>query len=90
MPARQALPRLSPKSSTNSLLQIQSLFFKIGDTNFEFTAEAQTWPKALNSIIGGDADSTYLVVADMGSQLGQGLDCMFSASAQIFDSGSDW
>jgi len=54
--------------------KLESLFYKIGDTTFEFTAEGQQWPQALNSVIGGDANSIYLVVADLGSNSGQGLD----------------
>lgn len=46
----------------------------IGGTTFELTANAQIWPRSQNSELGGDADSIYLVVADMGSQSGSGLD----------------
>ncbi|KAI0649653.1 aspartic proteinase precursor [Trametes meyenii] len=53
---------------------LESLFFHIGDNTYEFTANAQIWPRALNTAIGGDADSVYLIVADLGSNSGEGLD----------------
>lgn len=53
---------------------LQSLFFSIGGTIFELTANAQIWPRALNSILGGADDQIYLVIADMGMPSGQGLD----------------
>jgi len=54
--------------------QLQSMFFKIGDVTYEFTANAQIWPRALNATLGGDASKIYLVAADMGSLSGGGLD----------------
>ncbi|EIM81431.1 family A1 protease [Stereum hirsutum FP-91666 SS1] len=54
--------------------KLQSLFFNIGGVQYELTANAQIWPRALNSTLGGDSSKIYLVVADMGSQSGQGLD----------------
>ena len=45
-----------------------------GGTTFELTANAQIWPRALNSTLGGDDDGIYLIVADLGSPSGQGLD----------------
>ncbi|VDB86598.1 unnamed protein product [Peniophora sp. CBMAI 1063] len=53
---------------------LESLFFTIGDTTFEFTANAQLWPRSLNTDIGGDADGIYLIVGDLGSNSGEGLD----------------
>ncbi|KAI0354862.1 acid protease [Trametes cingulata] len=53
---------------------LQSLFFTIGGTTFEFTPNAQIWPRALNSTIGGEEGKIYLVAADLGSPSGQGLD----------------
>lgn len=54
--------------------KLKSLFFKIGDTTFELTANAQIWPRALNSTLGGDTGKIYLVTADLGSNSGSGLD----------------
>jgi len=53
---------------------LQSLFFNIGGTTYELTPNAQIWPRALNGVLGGDANAIYLVTADMGSNLGTGLD----------------
>ena len=60
-------------------------------TEFEFTPDAQTWPRAvrillifwlflnqtffqLNTAIGGNDDSVYLIINDIGSLSGEGLD----------------
>ncbi|KAL1747026.1 aspartic peptidase domain-containing protein [Schizophyllum fasciatum] len=62
-------------SITNDQFEkLESLFFTIGEDTWEFTANAQIWPRALNSAIGGSDDAIYLVVADIGTQSGQGLD----------------
>jgi hypothetical protein len=53
---------------------LESLVFTIGGTPFELTANAQIWPRALNSTLGGDANKIYLVAADLGSNSGSGLD----------------
>jgi hypothetical protein len=42
--------------------------------SFELTANAQIWPRALNTMIGGRADYIYLVVNDIGTVSGQGFD----------------
>ncbi|KAI0649649.1 acid protease [Trametes meyenii] len=47
------LLRLTPDQFTN----LQSLFFHIGDATFEFTPNAQIFPRALNTAIGGQPDS---------------------------------
>ncbi|KAI0632318.1 acid protease [Trametes polyzona] len=54
--------------------RLESLFFAIGGTTFELTANAQIWPRALNTTIGGEEGKIYLVVSDMGNPSGQGLD----------------
>lgn len=38
------------------------------------TPNAQIWPRALNSDIGGSAGNIYLIVGDLGTPSGQGLD----------------
>lgn len=40
----------------------------------ELTANAQIWPRSLNADIGGVAGDIYLVVGDIGSNSGSGLD----------------
>ncbi|KAH9834745.1 family A1 protease [Rhodofomes roseus] len=67
---------------TTGLLQIdeeqyealESLYFSIGDTVYEFTPDAQLWPRSLNEYIGGDPDGIYLIVSDNGAVAGSGLD----------------
>ncbi|KAF8632074.1 hypothetical protein AX17_004929, partial [Amanita inopinata Kibby_2008] len=53
---------------------LQSLFFHINGVFFEFTANAQIWPRTLNSAIGGTSTGIYLIVGDIGSASGSGLD----------------
>jgi cathepsin E len=62
------------KISSTQFANLQSLFFLIGGTNFELTANAQIWPRTLNPDIGGVAGNIYLVVADLGTNSGEGLD----------------
>ncbi|KAH9057463.1 acid protease [Lactarius vividus] len=53
---------------------LQSLFFDIGGVQYELTPNAQIWPRGLNTEIGGTTGKIYLVVSDLGSPSGQGLD----------------
>ncbi|KAI9452783.1 aspartic peptidase A1 [Lactarius psammicola] len=53
---------------------LQSLFFTAGGRAFELTANAQIWPRSLNTFIGGTSTSIYLVVNDIGTPTGSGLD----------------
>lgn len=64
------LLELTPDQFSN----LQSLFINIGGTSFEITANALIWPRAFNTMIGGKAGSIYLVVGDIGTPSGQGLD----------------
>ncbi|KAJ3729238.1 putative aspartic protease [Lentinula raphanica] len=62
------------KLTSQQFEKLQSLNFEIGDTTFELTPNAQIWPRALNSALGGDSDSIYTVFASMGEISGIGLD----------------
>jgi cathepsin E len=64
------LLRITPAQFAN----LQSLFFTINGVTFEFTANAQLWPRALNTAIGGTANNIYLIVGDIGTPSGQGFD----------------
>ncbi|RPD58932.1 aspartic peptidase A1 [Lentinus tigrinus ALCF2SS1-6] len=64
------LLRITPTQFAN----LQSLFFTINGVTFEFTANAQAWPRALNTAIGGNTNSVYLVVGSIGTPTGEGLD----------------
>ena len=59
--ATTGLLKISPDDYAN----LQSLFFNIAGTTFEFTKNAQTWPRALNAAIGGSSDDIFLVLADV-------------------------
>ncbi|KAF8122471.1 acid protease [Boletus edulis] len=45
---------------------LEPLVFNIGDAAYELTANAQIWPRSLNSLINGTSDGIYLVVSDLG------------------------
>ncbi|KAI0819361.1 family A1 protease [Trametes gibbosa] len=53
---------------------LKSLFFNVGGNTFEFTPNAQIWPRALNTAIGGTEGNIYLVINDIGTPTGSGLD----------------
>lgn len=53
---------------------LQSLYFNIGGVTYDFTPNAQIWPRGLNSILGGAEGQIYLIVSDLGSSFGSGLD----------------
>ncbi|TCD61234.1 hypothetical protein EIP91_008721, partial [Steccherinum ochraceum] len=45
---------------------LESLFFHINGVTFEFTANAQIFPRQLNTVIGGTPDGIYGIVANLG------------------------
>ncbi|KAB5591305.1 hypothetical protein CTheo_5264 [Ceratobasidium theobromae] len=49
-----------PKESVGKM---QSLFFAINGVSYEFTPNAQLWPRALNTALGGKADAYYSVIS---------------------------
>ena len=53
--------------TTANYANLQSLFFNIGSQSYEFTKNAQTWPRSLNTAIGGSSSAIYLIVADVSS-----------------------
>jgi len=62
------------KVTTAQFNALQSLFFVAAGATFELTANAQLFPRSLNTDIGGVASSIYLVVNDLGTNSGEGLD----------------
>ncbi|KAI0695636.1 acid protease [Cytidiella melzeri] len=62
------------KISSSQFASLQSLFFVINGVTFEFTANAQLWPRALNTAIGGLSTDIFLIIGDIGSNSGSGLD----------------
>lgn len=53
---------------------LQNLNFQIGSETYSLTPNAQIWPRALNILIGGTSGTIYLIVGDIGSNSGEGLD----------------
>ncbi|KAG2156568.1 aspartic peptidase domain-containing protein [Suillus bovinus] len=53
---------------------LKNLSFKIGSGTYTLTPNAQIWPRSLNSYLGGSSTAIYLVVTDIGSASGSGLD----------------
>ncbi|KAI0059467.1 family A1 protease [Artomyces pyxidatus] len=62
------------KISTANFNKLSNLVFTVGSNSFTLTPNAQIWPRSLNTAIGGNANSIYLVVNDIGSNSGEGLD----------------
>lgn len=46
-------------------------------TKFEFTPNAQIWPRSLNTAIGGSNDKIYLIVSSLGSAVDGAPDVQF-------------
>ncbi|KAJ7445326.1 family A1 protease [Mycena latifolia] len=57
-----------------SIANLQPLVVVMNGTSFTFSPNAQLWPRALNTAIGGSCCKIYLVIADLGSPSGSGLD----------------
>ncbi|KAJ7445280.1 family A1 protease [Mycena latifolia] len=57
-----------------SIANLQPLVVIMNGTSFTFSPNAQLWPRALNTAIGGSSCKLYLVIADLGSPSGAGLD----------------
>ncbi|KAI0634429.1 family A1 protease [Trametes polyzona] len=82
------------KITPDQFANLKSIFFNIGGTSFEFTPNAQIWPRALNSAIGGTPGNIYLVINDIGSPSGSGLDFIDGMTFlerfyYVFDSGNN-
>lgn len=53
---------------------LKPLSFKIGDTSYDLSPNAQIWPRSLNTVIGGNSTAIYLVLADFGDLNNPGFD----------------
>lgn len=72
-----------PDSSTLLFIQIE----------FRLIPDAQIWPRALNQDIGGTTDAVYLIIGDIGSPSGSGLDfvngfAFLERFYSVFDTGN--
>jgi saccharopepsin len=62
------------KISNDQYGNLQSLDFNVVNNTLVLIPNAQIWPRSLNTAIGGDSDSIYLIISDIGSDSGTGLD----------------
>ncbi|KAF8330509.1 aspartic peptidase domain-containing protein [Amanita rubescens] len=62
------------KITTSQYNALKPLSFHINGQTFSLSPNAQIWPRSLNSAIGGTAGSIYLIVGDIGTISGLGLD----------------
>lgn len=53
------------KLPKDSYATLQPLDFNIGGKTYSLNGNAQTFPRSLNSALGGDNDSIYLIVGDV-------------------------
>ena len=60
--------------SSSRYSSLKPLAFRIGDASYDLSPNAQIWPRSLNAEIGGSSSSIYLVVGDIGTPSGSGLD----------------
>ena len=60
--------------TSDQLSGLQSLYFTIGSQSFELTPNAQIFSRSLNSNVGGTADKIYLIIGNLKTKSGQGLD----------------
>ena len=63
------------KISSTQYSNLKPLDFIIERRTFSLTANAQIWPRSLNTYIGGSSNSIYLIVAELLTNTpGEGLD----------------
>ncbi|KAG9312009.1 acid protease [Chiua virens] len=53
---------------------LKTFTFEFGGKPYDLSPNAQIWPRSKNTDIGGSSDKIYLVIADIGSPSGSGLD----------------
>ena len=61
------------KITSTQYSNLKPLDFIIEGRTFSLTANAQIWPRSLNTYLGGTSDSIYLIVAELFIPLGKGL-----------------
>ncbi|KAF7307466.1 Aspartic peptidase A1 [Mycena indigotica] len=62
------------KLPTANFAGMKDLCFATGASRFCLTPDAQVWPTSLNTLIGGDTSSIYLITANSEELSGTGLD----------------
>ncbi|KAG1754954.1 aspartic peptidase domain-containing protein [Suillus paluster] len=53
---------------------LQNLNFNVGSNTYALTPNGQIWPRALNTYLGGSNSYIYLIVNNLGTPSGEGLD----------------
>ncbi|KAG2136371.1 aspartic peptidase domain-containing protein [Suillus bovinus] len=53
---------------------LMNLNFNVGNNTYALTPNGQIWPRALNTYIGGSTNYIYLIINDLGTPSGEGLD----------------
>ncbi|KAG1880106.1 aspartic peptidase domain-containing protein [Suillus subluteus] len=53
---------------------LENLNFNVGSSTYALTPNGQIWPRSLNTYIGGSTSYIYLIVNDIGTPSGEGLD----------------
>lgn len=76
--------------TTEQYNQLQNLDFHIGGDTYTLTPNAQIWPRALNAVIGGSSDLVYLIVSNLATPSGVGLDfvngmCFLERYYSVYD-----
>lgn len=64
---------------------LKNLYFKIGGTTFTLPPNGQIWPRALNTYIGGNSGSIYLIVGNVRLVHNSGS-CLFESSDNLVQS----
>jgi cathepsin E len=62
------------KVTSAQFAKLETLSFDISGVSFGLTANAQIWPRSLNSLIGGASGDIFLIVNSIGTPSGEGLD----------------
>ena len=79
--------------TSSQYADLKTLTFNIGGTSYDLSPNAQIWPRSLNSAIGGNSSLIYLVVSDMGTPSGSGIDFIdgytFLYAFFVFSSSTD-
>lgn len=62
------------KATTAQVAALKTIDITVAGVKYPITPNAQLWPRSLNTAIGGAAYNNYLVIADLGTKSGSGLD----------------
>lgn len=73
---------------------LSPVVLELNGVKIEIPANALIWPRRLNSQIGGSANAIYLIVGDLGTPSGQGLDFVIGYRVlkrfyTVFDAGNN-